>query len=217
MMVALLIGAGCQTVAKIEYPSAGASAEPVTNFRVRFHKDYKPGTFKATLNGQDITGNFNPAGAPGAVATANSDFMDARVNNNVQVLHAQGEFTSSPGGIPTRSTHDEVQFSPPIIFVFRGNTTNHTLDVHERETITATVTVLAPPKEGLTVTVTTDENSAVSLNNAPAGTPITVTIPTNDRRADFTIRGIQTGKTFLVRALAHGYAFSPGGGTVLYP
>jgi hypothetical protein len=215
MVLALLFGAGCQTVAKIEYPGAGNQADPVTNFRVRFHKDYKPGTFKATLNGQDITGNFNPPGAPGAVSTANSDFMDARVNNNVQVLHAQGEFITNPGGIPTRSTHDEVQFSPPVIFIFRGNTTDHNFDVHERETITATVTVLVPPKEGLTVTVTTDENSAVSLNNAPAGTPITVTIPTNDRRADFTVRGIETGKIFVIRALAHGYSFSPGGGRVL--
>jgi hypothetical protein len=215
-VVLLSLGVGCQQVVKIETPANGDSTAPVTTFSVRFHKDFQPGSFEAQLNGQTITSRFQPTPAPGSVSTASSDFMEATANGN-QILDAKGAFTTPSSGIPTRSTNDQVVFSPPTIFVFRGNTTSSDVSLKERETIIATVLVVAPPKEGLTVTLTTDENSAVSLNDAPAGTPITVTIPNNDRRADFKIRGIQTGKSFVVRPLAHGYASKLGGGTVQSP
>ncbi len=212
----LLLVVGCEKAVTIEHPGKGILDEPVPTFRVRFHNDFQPGSFQAFLNGVTITSRFQPAPAPGGVSTASSDHMDAGYKNT-QVLHVQGQFKTPQSGIPTKLTEDEVEFSPPVIFVFRGNSTNHDLSLKERETIAATVLVVKAPKEALTVTVTTEENPAVSLNDQPAGTPITLTIPTNDRRADFTVRGIQTGKTFIVRALAHGFSSKAAGGTVLYP
>lgn len=214
-MLALGLATGCQHSVKIEYPGNGNSKDPIRDFRVKFHSDADPATFSAKLNGVDITSRFQPAPAPGQVSFASSDFMKGWQ----QTLEVHASFKTPSSGIPTKSTNDMVQFTPPGVFVFLGNSTSvNNLSVKERDTIRATVMVVDPPtREGLVVTLTTEENPAVSLNNAAAGTPITVTIPINDRRADFTVRGIQAGQSFIVRPLAKGYGSHAGSGTVMHP
>jgi hypothetical protein len=55
----------------------------------------------------------------------------------------------------------------------------------------------------------------VSLNEQPAGQGITLSIPSNDRRIDFKIRGIVvSGEVFLIRAIADGYSSDVAGGFV---
>ena len=43
---------------------------PVTVFGVQFHEYYQPGTFRAYLDGQEITSSFAPAGVPSGTASA---------------------------------------------------------------------------------------------------------------------------------------------------
>jgi len=133
---------------------------------------------------------------------------------NQEVLRVEGDYDYS--GIPTKRFNDEVKFSPPVIEVYRGKTgDDRNLDLHEGETITATATLWEPPRDSLSVTIAVDqEDSPISINDQPRGTRVTLTIPGNDRRAAFTIRGIVPNRPFVVRALAHGYACDGGSGTV---
>lgn len=70
------------------------------------------------------------------------------------------------------------------------------------------------PKEALTARV--NGHPSVSLNEQSAGTAITLSIPTTDRRVAFRIRGIVVGgEVFRIRAIADGYASKVAGGAVL--
>jgi hypothetical protein len=52
-------------------PSTSPLYTPVTNFQARFNPAYQPGTFKAYLDGNEITPLFTPAaGVPGGTAAA---------------------------------------------------------------------------------------------------------------------------------------------------
>lgn len=52
-------------------PSTSPLYSPVTNFQARFNPVYEPGTFKAFLDGNEITSLFSPAaGVAGGTATA---------------------------------------------------------------------------------------------------------------------------------------------------
>jgi hypothetical protein len=221
---AMFLVGGCTLPVKIDQPT-GSETGPITVFKVHFDKDYVPGTFSADLSGTNITPLFLPAPIAGGVSTASINFplfMDYDWINTVngsgrpneQLLRVSGK--SSSNG----SCCDSVTFSPPYTAIFRGGGTavtfDHDLTLKERETITATVFVSEAPKESLKVWVLGDE--AVSLNDQPAGKSIMVTIPTNDRRVDFTVRGIVVsgggGPYFRIRAIATGYSSQVAGGRV---
>jgi len=217
-----LLAVGCQHAVRIQVPTDGSYKSPVTALTVKFHPEFKPGTFNAYLSGQMITDLFQPAPAPNGVSTATiiypPNYMDFQYNNNKQLLMVHGEFTTPVFylfGIPTRFTRDSSEFSPPYVRVFRGRTSfDSDLTLKERETIAATAFVVEAPKERLVVTIT--GHPLVSLNDQPAGQNIQVVIERNDRRADFTVRGIQTGgEIFRIRAIATGYSSGVGGGRVL--
>jgi hypothetical protein len=212
---------GCAHSVTILEPTDGTYDNPVTTLRVKFHPEFKPGTFSASLSGTTITNLFQPTPAPGGESSASiifpPNFMDYEFNSNKQHLVVDGEFSTSTFyffGIPTRSTRDSSDFIPPYVTVYRGSTSfDHDLTLKERETIVATAFVEKAPKERLMVTIT--GNSLVSLNDHPAGEDIQVWIERNDRRADFNIRGIQAGgEIFSVRAIATGYSSGVGRGFV---
>ena len=202
--------ASCARAVTIDQPSQGNSANPVNQFRVTFHPRFNPGTFSAEINGVDIASTFMPAPAVGGTSTAPAPEFPAGVSK----LAVRGDFS------PTKSFDmykDAADFTPPpldlnspppppgppcsspcvVIGVPQG------FDV--RETHSATVTVLTPsaPPAPLTITIT-PSNNLVALGSAAAGAPITVTIPNSDRRADFTVRGVQTG-SFNLRAATPGF------------
>lgn len=54
---------GCTKAVTILEPVAAVTT-PVTVFRVKFAKQFAPGTFRAELDGQDITAGFTPAAKP---------------------------------------------------------------------------------------------------------------------------------------------------------
>jgi hypothetical protein len=220
-LATMLFAGGCAVPVKIQQPT-GSETGPITVFAVRFDKDFVPGSFSADLSGTTITPLFAPTPAPGGVSTASitfPQFMDYDWINTVngsgkpneQLLRVSGKSSSNA------SCCDSVKFSPPATRIFRGGggtvTFDRTLDVHERETIIATVYVDVVPKEALTVRVT--GHPSVSLNEQPAGQGITLSIPNTDRRVDFRIRGIVvSGEVFRIRAIATGYSSQISGGSV---
>jgi hypothetical protein len=215
--------AGCAPPVKIVKPDAGSSTAPVEQFAVQFDKDFVPGSFAADFSGTTITPLFSPTPTPGSTSFASivyPQYMDYNWINTVngsggqneQLLRVSGK--SSSNG----SCCDSVKFSPPATKIFRGGgsaiTYDTGLDVRERETIVATVFVDAVPKEALAVRVT--GHPSVSLNEQPAGSDILLSIPSNDRRVDFRIRGIVvSGEFFKIRAIATGYSSAAAGGRVL--
>lgn len=219
---AMFLIVGCTPPVKIEQPTAGVQTKPVRTFTVRFDTAYVPGTFQADLSGVTITSLFQPVPVPGGVSTAAityPQFMDYNFMNSVngsgkpneQLLRVSGQSSSNA------SCCDSVKFSPPSIRIYRGGgatvTFDHDISLKERETITATVFVDTVPQEALTVRVT--GHPSVSLNEQPAGMDITLVVPSNDRRADFRIRGIVvTGEYFHIRAIADGFASDWAGGAV---
>lgn len=215
LLAAMFSAFGCEYAAKIEHPTQGKYDDPVTEFRVKFHKDFKPGTFKASLEGQPITQLFQPTAAPGSFSFAAAPSMD--LENSPQLLRVEGEFTfAKPPGLGKWLELNQEEFTPPYTMVYRGpNTYSTDLSLKERETIVATAFVEKPPPEALTVTI--PGNPAVSLNEQPAGQAITVVIQRNERRADFNIRGIVVGRRFELRARAPGYAAGLGAGIVKSP
>lgn len=218
----MFFAVGCTAPVKIEQPTTGVHTKPVQQFIVRFDKDFRPGTFSADLSGMNITYLFAPVPVPGGVSIASisyPQFMDYYYMNSVngsgqpneQLLRVSGESTANA------SCCDSVKFSPPFTRIFKGGGTSVTYDrdlsLKERETITATVFVDVVPQEALTVRVT--GHPSVSLNEQPAGTAITLVIPRNDRRVDFTVRGIVVdGEVFRIRAIADGYASEFAAGLV---
>ena len=215
--LAMWIG-GCTKSVTIVQPLDGTYTSPVTPLTVKFHPEFKPGTFQANLSGTNITSLFHPTPAAGGTSTAEivypPSFMDADYSGNVQRLVVDGDFTTPTGGLGNRVTPDSSNFTPPSFRIFRGRTSfDPVLTLKERETITATAFVDQAPKEGLRVTIT--GNSLVSLNDQPAGQDIQVVIMPNDRRADFTVRGIQAGgEVFVIRGIATGYSSATARGLV---
>jgi hypothetical protein len=211
MLLGMLLSnaGGCTRSVVILHPP-GEFTGTVQTFTVKFHPDFKPGTFDANLSGQNITGLFKPTPAPGIESSASftfpPNFMDRQFNNNRQKLAVFGDFATPTSGLGNRIKADSVEFSPPYTAVYSDRTGfNKELKVKEGETITAFAFVQDAPKEALTVTIT--GNDRVSLNDQTAGASIQVIIPTNDRRAAFTVRGIQAGGGFFqFRAIATGFA-----------
>lgn len=220
-LVTMFCAAGCAPPVKIVKPT-GSETTPIEQFAVTFDKDFVPGSFSADLSGTAITYLFSPTPAPGGTSFASityPQFMDYDYINTVngsgypneQLLRVSGKSSSNA------SCCDSVTFSPPYTRIFRGGGTaitfDRTLDVRERETITATVFVDVVPKEALTVRVT--GHPSVSLNDQPAGQAIMLSIPNNDRRVDFRIRGIVvSGEVFRLHAIADGYSAAVSGGFV---
>lgn len=83
----------------------------------------------------------------------------------------------------------------------------------------AYVAALYAPTQPIPVTITEvpvvpNAGLRVSLNGMPVGTPITVTIPTNNNRATFMINGITAGGYFLIEATAPGCQSRRGTGPI---
>src|SRR5688572_19446432 len=63
----LTLLAGCMPAVRVTQPGDTIFA-PVTAFSVRFHEYYQTGTFRAFLDGQEVTPSFTPAGVPKGTA-----------------------------------------------------------------------------------------------------------------------------------------------------
>lgn len=212
-MLAALMLAACQPAADIQFPESKAyETQPITKFTVYLRPDSAPqGTFKVTLNGNDITNTFAPAATPGATvnATAPANFALGK-----QTLVATAKDLRTPFPVTT----DTVEFFPPVVVVTRApSLTDQNLNHVEGQTLSAYAVITAPIPAPVTVTLSQGPGQFVSLNNQPVGTPITVVIPTNDRKASFTIRGARAGTSFAITGRATGFASNPSSGGISYP
>ena len=66
-LATLTLLAGCMPAVRVTQPGDTVFA-PVTAFSVRFHEYYQTGTFRAFLDGQEVTPSFTPAGVPKGTA-----------------------------------------------------------------------------------------------------------------------------------------------------
>lgn len=61
--------AACDSTVRVEMPADGFARDPVSEFHVEFHPDFQPGSFKAYVDGIDITQSFSPTPVPGGKST----------------------------------------------------------------------------------------------------------------------------------------------------
>lgn len=66
---AFALVSACEKAVEIVYPNT-YNDKPVREITVKFSKNFKPGSFTARFDGQDITGSFVPAPSPGGQSTA---------------------------------------------------------------------------------------------------------------------------------------------------
>jgi hypothetical protein len=199
-IVAALVSsaADCPRSVTIEAPARAGGNGPIQEFQVRFHPEFKPGTFAAKLDGKDITGSFVPEPAPGGLSVwTNPPLTGAR-----QKLWVKGDYTAS--GLELRDRYDSVTFSAPWVTVVERGTTVSSIVLREGQTVEAEALIDGAPLAPTTVIISVVGDRIVSLNNQPAGASVSVTIPTTDRRARLTVRGIRPGSARL-KAETRGY------------
>ena len=207
VVLAGIVTTACARSVEIEHPPERTLSGPVSEFRVKFHSRFEPGTFSADINGIDYTSQFIPTPAPGITSTAPAPGFPV----GTSVLRVSGDFS------PSRAFDmhgDTAEFTPPALIVCRpppcGRTTG--IGVPVLTTVSVGVTIPSAPPSPLQVRIT-PSNNFVSLNNQPAGASIVVTIPSNDRRTSFSVRGIQQGIIYLL-AESLGYQAVQTGGRV---
>jgi hypothetical protein len=151
MVLALSLGGCSRKAVEILEPEPGTApfnpddrgnsayqnyADGVHRFVVKFHADFKPETFRAELDGVDITARFEPAPAPGGISRARApDIFSqgtpygsgvvisapqapaaslARTGETAGMMHklvVHGEISSTAGVL--FFDHDVVNFMPP--------------------------------------------------------------------------------------------------------
>lgn len=206
----LLSAADCPRAAAIEAPADGSAQAPIREFRVRFHRDFRAGTFSATLDGEDVTRHFQPAPTPGGV----SIWHDPALHPGRAMLVVKGGYTAS--GLDFRTLGDTAVFFPLTAGVVTAGTLQRGLTLREGQTAEADAILFEVPVTPTTVTITVAGDRAVSLNGQPVGMGVSLTVPTNDRRARFTVRGVRVGRAEL-HAAVPGYATEAAGIQVANP
>jgi hypothetical protein len=201
----------CKAVTIVS-PTAGLTSNaPVTSFAVQFDKNIAPGTFRAWLDGQDITDTFSapsPFVLPGMSSLPVSSAAAPPFEGGTAIVlsngYGRGDVTTDTykhklvvyGEIPGNSFNfsDEHEFTPPTLvfapvhFVF--GPTGFNLDpTIPRE---FEVGLPVPPPGPVQVTITPN-NSSVSLDWGEPGIPLEVTIPVTARATTFTLHGASPG------------------------
>jgi|SRR5215467_5895084 len=201
----VLIVSGCTTVLKITEPADEWFQDCLPRFAVNFGPTFT-GNFRADIDGLDWTAPFTPAPAPGGTSTAPvpplgggtpitspGPFPGTTVNSGYfrHKLSVSADGTLAPGDLFLINSGSHTFVPPPL------SGSPNPLNLREEVPVQAFVLLPVAPLSPLTVAVS-PSSRGVSLDNQPAGQPIQVTIPTNDRRASFTVRGISRGQFWLV-------------------
>jgi hypothetical protein len=174
------------------------AVKPVTMLQVEILSQYTGG-FSATLDGNPI-GGFTPAPAPNVIVSAPAppcfDSGTLVATNPHRFQHdfsAKGD-SSAPSISVNRDTS---LFVPPSLSVSpQGNVA---LGLNQSKTIT--VALVPGPTAPLLVTLRPNLPT-VSVDGAPAGTPISKVFPSN-AAGTFTVTGVSPG-SFIVRIEAQG-------------
>ena len=172
--------AGC-TGARILDPPDGNTRNPVRQFSVQFHPNFVPGSFSAQLDGRDITPLFAPAPAPGGTSVAqwNDPFAPnyAFVNGFRVIDPHKLEVNSSvdpQSGFTLQDQRLTATFDPPQLHFRMAGPTSL-----PKNTTLAGDICMEPTPTGpfpLTVKLAQGPTASISINGAPQGVPVSVTL-----------------------------------------
>ncbi len=208
----LLLG-GCSG-ARIILPPDGPSGDPIRRFSVNFHPNFVPGSFRATLDGADITSLF-PTPVPGGTSVAN--FNQAFESTSASHLDVNSSVNPN-SGFTLQDQRMSADFSGPNLrFYPAGSTTlpkngSISADVCREPTGSAST-------YPMTVNLSPGVAAPVSINGAGLGasTNVTLNFSTNTARscAPVTIQAGTVPTSWVVDARAPGVQRGVLGGSVL--
>jgi hypothetical protein len=218
-LFAVALITGCRPAVWVVQPGDSVST-PLTTFSVQFHEYYQPGTFKAFLDGQDITSSFSPAGVPTGTAAApwNQPYIGgAPVPGGLYIGVPQAPY-SSLGTLPSGTFQhklrvtgsckagtacadaDEQAFqpisyvaSPAPLQLSAGSTIN--MQLRTDRNLPAPVTMTVEPR---LLGSPSQPAMHVRVNSAPPGAPASVTVPAGTAPALVSVSGLSPGGFFLL-------------------
>lgn len=211
-IIAAILTAGCTPRIHIVRPDAGKPYEPVPAVVATFESDFNPAeAWHIDLDGTNLTG-FSPLPAPGGTSSTSIDVNTLSVGfHTIKAQATCGTFCVYQS--------EEVTFLPPAL---RYNTTTYvSVPQNLKQFLAAPVWVGVQNFRSVPINVTIVETSTpkrvklASTSGAfqPPGTPITVTIPASNTRADFFIEGDVLG-TYILSFTAPGVVSGGGSGNV---
>jgi hypothetical protein len=219
LLFATALVAGCTPAVQVVQPG-DAVYGPVTAFSVKFHEYYQPGTFKAYLDGTDITSSFSPAGVSNGTAAAawNQPYVGGDPAPGGPFIGAPQASYESLGSLPSGTFQHKLRVS--------GSCKAGTACADNDEQVFNAVSYVASPaplqlSAGTTIAMQlrTDRNLAaplamtveprllgspsqpaphVRVNNAPPGAPASVTLPAGTAPATVTVSGLSPGGFYLL-------------------
>jgi hypothetical protein len=203
LLVATVVGLACCSAVDVVNPSGGNQSgviwadKPVTTLQVKILSQYTGG-FSASLDGAPI-GGFTPTPAPNVTVSApappcfDGGTQVTGTNRFQHDLSAKGN-SSAPG---ISVTSDTALFVPPSLSVTPQGSV--ALGLNQSKTIT--VALVPGPTAPLPVTLRPNFPT-VSVDGAPAGTPVSKVFPTN-AAGTFQVTGVSLG-SFIVRIEGQG-------------
>jgi hypothetical protein len=209
LTVTSLVLGGCATTgARIvtplhEQPLGSCDQE----LKVEFHPNFVPGSFTATVDGEDWTARFLPA-VPGKTSTAKAI---AAYLSGAPVLSIDSDVRPGTNGYEPAAQRSSATFFPPRIQFSPSN-----FKIPQNGTALASVCV-KPPKAALNVVLTPEGASPVMLNGNPAGLPITLTflvVTTNLSCVPLNVKAITVPGSFIIRATSVGCHVGAASGVV---
>jgi hypothetical protein len=208
---------GCASPIHVVKPDASPTDhEPVPQVVVQFSSSFNPAeAWGVYLDGNPLLG-FSPAPAPGVTSSVPIGFAQASSPQTHEVS------TNATCGTFCSYNSESVKFLPPTLIYDATDLTpagagnlKQFVDTHEfvagqfSRSVPITVTVIeTTPSKKVLIAAT-----AAQLASAVPGNPLTVTIPFNDTKADFWIRGNSTG-LYTLRFSAPGVVPDGGSGNV---
>jgi hypothetical protein len=210
MVAAGLLAGGCTPAIHIIKPDRNNPFEPVTQAVVTFETKFNPGYgWSVDVDGANLTG-FSPAPAPGGTSSVPL-VIGAPAAHKITASASCGTFCVY--------NSDVVDFTPPALIY---NSTSYVrVDLNLRQFQQASAYVGVQNFRTVPINVTIVETSfpkRVKLATPtgafqPPGTPVTVTIPAANTKADFRLEGDVLG-FYVLGFSAPGVSSGVGGGNV---
>lgn len=221
---------GCASApVHIVYPqdehSGNISRDCITQLQFSFDSSFNPANFAgAIVDGNGVAGTFQPSPAAGGTSTIQFQQPFAPQSGtygqyNPGFYSHELDYSYTCGSFCVDNT-TPVWFVPPHLMFNAQNPASGQPEIplKQYQNTQAYVAVLSAPTQPIPVTITElplqNAGLRVSLNGMPVGSPITVTIPTNNNRATFMINGITSGGYFLIEADAPGCQSRRGTGPI---
>jgi hypothetical protein len=213
-LLAALITAGCASPIHIIKPDTNPNADPVPQVMVNFLSNFNPSlSWDVSLDGAVLSG-FSPAPGPGVTSVVPVSWaQSSQLKSHTVTTHAIcGTFCVY--------NSETVNFIPPHLF-YNGTTSTPAGSGNLKQFQPTAKFVAVQTDRSVPINVTIVETGSpkrvklgLSPNSwLPAGTPLNVTIPATNTKADFFIVGDSTG-TYILSFTATGVVPGAASGTI---